>query len=52
MVDLDEMVMEACSEHMRSVCGFYLDKDQRIGSNYTVMTGDAIKYMQEKQVKP
>ena len=50
MVDLDEVVMEACSRHMTTICGGYLDKDKRSGSNYSVITGDALKYMQQKQV--
>lgn len=49
MVELDELVMEACSKHMRSVCGSYLDKDKRSGNNYSIIVGDAIKFMQEKQ---
>lgn len=50
MVDLDEMVMEACSAHMKSVCGPYLDKDKRKGDNYHVITGDAIQYMEDHEV--
>ena len=51
MVDLDEVVMEACSNHLRSVCGSYLDKDQRKGGKYQVITGDAIKFMEIHKVK-
>ena len=50
MVDLDETVMEACSVHLRSVCGKYLDKDRRQGDKYHVITGDALKYMEEHKV--
>ena len=50
MVDLDEIVMEACSLHLRSVCGNYLDKDRRQGDKYHVITGDALKYMEEHKV--
>lgn len=50
MVDLDELVMEACSKHMRSVCGPYLDKDKRKAENYHVITGDAIQYMEDHMV--
>ena len=51
MVDLDEMVMQACSNHMRSVCGQYLDLDKRQGENYSVITGDAIQFMDENKVR-
>ena len=51
MVDLDEVVMEACSNHLRSVCGSYLDKDRRKGEKYQVITGDAIKFMEYHKVK-
>ena len=50
MVDLDNLVMKACSTHMRSVCGSYLDADKRTGPNYKVITGDAIQFMQENKV--
>ena len=51
MVDLDEMVMQACSTFMKTVCGKYLDKDNRTGNNYKVITGDALKFMEENQVR-
>ena len=47
MVDLDEIVMEACALHMRNVCGNYLDKSQRKGDRYHVITGDALYFMEE-----
>ena len=47
MVDLDEIVMEACALHMKSVCGNYLDKSQRKGDRYHVITGDALYFMEE-----
>ncbi len=50
MVELDDLVMVAAAEHLRNVCGSYLDKDNRRGSNYEVITGDAFKYMAEMKV--
>ena len=47
MIDLDEIVMEACALHMKSVCGNYLDKSQRKGDRYHVITGDALYFMEE-----
>lgn len=47
MLDIDDGVMTACSQHMRSVCGGYLDKGNRKGQNYEVVVTDAIKYMEE-----
>ena len=48
MVELDELVLEACSKHLRTVCGPYLDLDRRVGENYTVLTEDALKFMELK----
>ena len=48
MVELDELVLKACSKHLRSVCGPYLDLDRRVGENYTVLTEDALKFMELK----
>jgi spermine synthase len=45
MVDVDEVVMEACTQFMPSVCGKYMDKDNRTGPKHTVIVGDAIEYM-------
>ena len=50
MIDLDDAVMVGCSEHMRSVCGSYMDKGKRKGKNYEVICGDAIKYMEKAKV--
>jgi spermine synthase len=47
MVELDQLVMEACSRHMPSVCEPFLSK--RNGPNYSVITGDAIKYMENQK---
>ena len=50
MIDLDDAVMIGCAEHMRSVSGSYMDKDKRKGSNYDVICGDAIEYMEKAKV--
>ena len=34
MVELDDLVMEACAKHMRSVCGNYLDPENRYIFNF------------------
>ena len=51
MIELDDVVMEACSRHMWTVCGQYLDKDKRCGQNYEVITGDAFNYIHKMKVK-
>ena len=43
MVDIDETVMTACKEHMRSVCGSVLDKYD--GENYKIIADDAFKWL-------
>lgn len=45
MVEIDEVVMQQCRIHMRSVCGSSLDNYK--GDNYEVIVGDAFKFMQE-----
>jgi len=45
------MVMEACSKFMPSVCGEYLKRENWDGPNHKVIAGDAIKYLEECQVK-
>ena len=50
MIDLDDAVMIGCAEHMRSVAGNYMDKGNRKGSNYEVICGDAIEYMEKAKV--
>jgi len=47
MVDIDDTVMRACKEHMRSVCGDVLDKYD--GENYKVIADDAFKYLAQYQ---
>ena len=46
MIELDNDVMIGCSKYMRSVCGDYLDEDNRKGTNYEVICGDALEYME------
>ncbi len=47
MVDIDEMVMEACAEYMPSVCGKYLKRENWDGPNYKVINGCAIQFMKD-----
>ncbi|XP_015591721.1 spermine synthase isoform X2 [Cephus cinctus] len=41
MLEIDEIVMKACSQHMTSICGDCLDK--RKGDNYEIIVGDCFK---------
>ncbi|XP_020289613.1 spermine synthase isoform X2 [Pseudomyrmex gracilis] len=41
MLEIDDIVMKACSEHMRSICGDCLDKKK--GDNYEIIVGDCVK---------
>ncbi|KAG7202368.1 hypothetical protein KM043_018694 [Ampulex compressa] len=41
MLEIDDIVMKACSQHMRSICGDCLDK--RKGENYEIIVGDCVK---------
>lgn len=45
MLEIDEMVMEACNEHMRSVCGDVLEK--RKGENFEIIVGDCMAKMRQ-----
>ncbi|XP_026466773.1 spermine synthase [Ctenocephalides felis] len=40
MLEIDEMVMKACSKHLRSICGDVLD--QMRGENYEIIVGDCL----------
>ena len=51
MVEIDEMVMTACSEFMPSVCGKYTKKENWEGPNYKVINGCAIQFMKDCQVE-
>ena len=46
MIELDNDVMIGCSKYMRSVCGDYLAEENRKGTNYEVICGDALEYME------
>lgn len=41
MLEIDDVVMKACSQHLRSICGDCLDK--RKGDNYEIIVGDCTK---------
>ncbi|XP_076221299.1 spermine synthase isoform X2 [Nomia melanderi] len=41
MLEIDDIVIKACSQHMRSICGDCLDK--RKGENYEIIVGDCVK---------
>nr|CAB3266410.1 spermine synthase-like [Phallusia mammillata] len=45
MIEIDEMVLNACRTHLRSCCGDSLDKYE--GENYKIIVGDCIKYLEE-----
>ncbi|KAK0171397.1 hypothetical protein PV328_009135 [Microctonus aethiopoides] len=41
MLEIDDVVIKACSQHMRSICGDCLDKKK--GDNYEIIVGDCVK---------
>lgn len=45
MVDIDEMVISACREHLRGACGNVLDT--LTGQNYEIIIDDCVKKMHE-----
>ncbi|XP_022254165.1 spermine synthase-like isoform X3 [Limulus polyphemus] len=45
MVDIDQLVVDACREHLRGACFDSLDKLK--GDNYEVIIGDCVKKMDE-----
>lgn len=45
MVDIDDMVIDACREHLRGACGDVLDKLE--GENYEIIIDDCIHKLQE-----
>ena len=47
MVDLDEVVLKACSKYMKTTCGHYLD--QRENERQKVIIGDALEFMENSQ---
>ncbi|CAD7082079.1 unnamed protein product [Hermetia illucens] len=48
MLEIDEIVMQACNKHLRSICGDVLEK--RKGANYEIVVADCMAYM-KKYVK-
>ncbi|XP_055627765.1 spermine synthase isoform X2 [Toxorhynchites rutilus septentrionalis] len=51
MLEIDELVMDACNKYMNSICGDVLEK--RKSSNYEIIVGDCMvylnKYIKEKR---
>lgn len=45
LVDIDKMVIDSCSKHLRGACGNSLDNLK--GINYEVIVGDCIAYMEQ-----
>lgn len=45
MVDIDQVVVDACRQHLRGACGSVLDTLKT--DNYHVIVGDAIKFMED-----
>lgn len=48
MLEIDELVMEACNKHMNSICGDVLER--RKGNNYEIVVGDCMVYL-DKYIK-
>lgn len=45
MLEIDELVMKACSKHLRSCCGDCLDKLK--GDNYEIVVGDCVEILSQ-----
>ena len=45
MVDIDEVVMQSCKQHLRGACGSTLDTFKT--DTYHVIVGDCVKYLDE-----
>lgn len=43
MLEIDNIVMEACNKYMNSICGDVLE--QRKGNNYEIIVGDCVVYL-------
>lgn len=43
MLEIDELVMQACNKHMNSICGDVLEK--RKSDNYEIVVGDCMMYL-------
>lgn len=48
MVEIDPLVLEACSKHLPGVCGPYLR--QRSGANFEILCDDAVQKMETYKV--
>lgn len=48
MLEIDELVMQACNKHMSSICGDVLEA--RKGDNYEIIVGDCMVWL-EKYIK-
>ena len=48
MLEIDEIVMQACNKYMNSICGNVLE--QRTGDNYEIIVGDCMVWV-EKYIK-
>ncbi len=51
MVDIDDVVMDACTEFMPSVAGNYMARGNRDGPNYKVFAGCAIQFLRNALVR-
>lgn len=45
MLEIDELVMQACNKYLNSICGDVLEK--RKGDNYEIIVGDCVEYMKK-----
>lgn len=45
MLEIDELVMQACNKYMSSICGDVLER--RKGDNYEIIVGDCMVYLQK-----
>ena len=47
MVDIDEMVMDACQQFMPGVCGDYLRRENWEGPRHRIIAGCAIEFLKD-----
>ncbi|EDW79199.2 uncharacterized protein Dwil_GK12827 [Drosophila willistoni] len=45
MLEIDELVMQACNKHLNSICGDVLEK--RKTDQYEIIVGDCVEYMKK-----
>ncbi|XP_067646938.1 spermine synthase isoform X3 [Eurosta solidaginis] len=45
MLEIDELVMQACNKYLNTICGGVLEK--RNGKNYDIIVGDCVQYMKK-----